>query len=190
MSPTITCILQQIYVSPLNKYLSKLQSQIPRRHAFRQPYAVSGKEKGIPVPAHPSAVHQIDHRVSVPSSHRFRRFPVPGQMHIQPAFGDQALRVDAFRIFFARSVVQDLRRLLPLQFHVHRDGMALIRAELRPVFIEGIALLVVSTDNLLLLRHGQCMPRRHAGQQGVHLRPAVGIQGNPSHLGLMAQHQA
>ena len=77
-----------------------------------------------------------------------------------------------------------------LQLHVHGHRVALVGPDFGAALIEGVPLFVVLPDDALQNGHVDLPPGTvHPGQQLVHVRPAVLVQGNPSLLGPVPQHQ-
>ena len=125
------------------------------------------------------------------AAYRHRCLKVRGEMDILTPHLPDALFADGREKPGSRPVKQMLRGLRLLQFHIHLDRVALIRPYFCVIFIEGIALFVVLTDNALQSVHIDPPPgSAHTGQKLLHIGPAVLIQRDPRRAGIVPQDQA
>jgi len=90
---------------------------------------------------------------------------------------------------FDRSMVEVLRRLDRFQTKVNLDAMALIGPD--AIALDGVAILRIGPNDLhqVLATQGPSMAF-HRDQQVVDIDPAVRIEPDPDHLGLVPENEA
>ena len=86
---------------------------------------------------------------------------------------------------------EDIRRSFLLQLHIYRYGMALVRTDQGVIFIEGIALFLIRTDDFFQNLQIQRMTARliDTVNQVPDIRPTMLIESDPNRFRLMAQDQ-
>ena len=111
-------------------------------------------------------------------------------MHIEPSLWKEPLLIDRRDILLSGSMPENIRGLL-LQFHIHRNRVALVRADQRMLLIEGIPLLFIRPDDLLQQVHIKLMSAGSVDSvdQLPHICPAVLIQCDADGTGLVAEDQ-
>ena len=111
------------------------------------------------------------------------------QVYIQPALRNQTLYINGRNVLLPRSVIQHVRGNHLLQFHVYGNRMPLVGANQSMVFVEGIPLLLIFTNNpfqrFLIKRIGSV----HTGNQIFYICPAMFIQCDSDGFRLMTQNQ-
>ena len=100
---------------------------------------VRRQEESISIFRHSAAVDLINDRLPMPAADLSRSLHIRGKMHIQPALWNEPLLIDGRDVLLSRTMPENIRWDLLLQLHIHRNGMALVRADQRMILIEGIS---------------------------------------------------
>ena len=171
---------------------SDLLSQIFYRYFLREPDSIHRAVKHISVALHISGTNKINYRLSMASAYFDRSLLIRRQMHIQPRLRDQPLFINGCRKLFTGSVIQEFRRFHLLQFHINRNGMSLICADQRMIFVIGIPLFLICSDNFVqYISVNLIFPGLiDSGNHIINIRPAMLIQRDTNHFRLMAKNKA
>lgn len=162
--------------------------QVARRHVLHEPHTVAGAKELKTVTVHRCSVDSENNGCATPRTDDPRRCHICGQMHMVAAHREQAIAQDSIEIARNTAVVQRGRRLHRSKLEINRDTVTLLRPNTGAALVEGEALLVVASNNLVQFgaRERKAVLRARL-EQIRNFYPATGLQLQADPLGLVAQ---